>query len=176
MTNEEARLNLEKLSHLYDEGIIDFSIIRESIKVAIEALKCMSLNADMINADAMHKLFITGEMTMEDFKKTCGKEISASDLISRQAAITLPVMPKEHREYRTFNLDDAYEQGWNDLQKCIESLPSAQPNMQPICNQLATDLQFLQPESEYVFYDSDHGFCINTQDVLDCLRKELRNG
>ena len=49
------------------------------------------------------------------------------DLISRQAAITLPVMPKEHREYQTFNLDDAYEQGWDDLQKCIESLPSAQP-------------------------------------------------
>ena len=50
----------------------------------------------------------------------------SDDLISRQAAITLPVMPKEHREYQTFNLDDAYEQGWNDLQKCIELLPSAQ--------------------------------------------------
>lgn len=49
------------------------------------------------------------------------------DLISRLAAITLPVIPKEHREYQTFNLDDAYEQGWNDLQKYIESLPSAQP-------------------------------------------------
>ena len=48
------------------------------------------------------------------------------DLISRQSAITLPVMPKEHRGYRTFNLDDAYEQGWDDLQKCIESLPSAE--------------------------------------------------
>ncbi len=49
------------------------------------------------------------------------------DSISRQAAITLPVMPKEHREYQTYNLDDAYEQGWFDLQKCIEELPSAQP-------------------------------------------------
>ena len=49
------------------------------------------------------------------------------DLISRQAAITLPVMPKEHREYQTYNLDDAYEQGWFDLQKCIEGLPSAEP-------------------------------------------------
>lgn len=48
------------------------------------------------------------------------------DLISRLAAITLPVMPKEHREYQTFNLDDAYEQGWNDLQKCIELLPTEQ--------------------------------------------------
>lgn len=52
-----------------------------------------------------------------------------SDLIERQATITLPVMPKEYREYQTFNLDDAYEQGWNDLQKCIESLPSAQPEI-----------------------------------------------
>ena len=50
-----------------------------------------------------------------------------ADCISRQAATTLPVIPKEHREYQTSNLDDAYEQGWNDLQKCIESLPSAQP-------------------------------------------------
>lgn len=50
-----------------------------------------------------------------------------SDLIYRAAAITLPVMPKEHREYQTFNLDDAYEQGWYDLQKCIETLPTAQP-------------------------------------------------
>lgn len=49
------------------------------------------------------------------------------DLIRRQEAITLPVMPKEHREYQTLNLDDAYEQGWNDLQKCIEALTSAQP-------------------------------------------------
>ena len=48
------------------------------------------------------------------------------DLIRRQDAITLPVMPKEYREYQTSNLDDAYEQGWNDLQKCIESLPSEQ--------------------------------------------------
>ena len=52
-----------------------------------------------------------------------------SDLIDRQAAITLPVMPKEHREYQTHNLDDAYEQGWFDLQECIENLPSAQPEI-----------------------------------------------
>lgn len=50
----------------------------------------------------------------------------AQDTIYRQAALKLPITPKEHREYQTFNLDDAYEQGWNDLQKCIESLPSAQ--------------------------------------------------
>ena len=51
----------------------------------------------------------------------------SDDLIDRQAATTIPVMPKEHRHYQTFNLDDAYEQGWYDLQECIENLPSVQP-------------------------------------------------
>ena len=50
-----------------------------------------------------------------------------SDLISRQAATTLPVLPKMYREYQTFNLDDAYEKGWMDCQECIADLPSAQP-------------------------------------------------
>lgn len=48
------------------------------------------------------------------------------DLINREDAVTLPVMPKRYRKYQTNNLDDAYEQGWEDLQKCIEKLPSAQ--------------------------------------------------
>lgn len=45
-----------------------------------------------------------------------------SDLISRQDAITIPVTPKEDREYQTNNLDDAYEYGWEDLQEMIEQL------------------------------------------------------
>ena len=47
-----------------------------------------------------------------------------NDLISRQAAITIPIKPKEHREYQTNNLDDAYEQGWEDLQALVAKLPS----------------------------------------------------
>lgn len=46
------------------------------------------------------------------------------DLISRQGAITIPILPKEYRKYQTMNLDDAYELGWIDCQKCIEYLPS----------------------------------------------------
>ena len=53
--------------------------------------------------------------------------IQKDDTISRQAATTISVMPKEHRHYQTNNLDDAYEQGWNDLQECIENLPTVQP-------------------------------------------------
>lgn len=51
--------------------------------------------------------------------------LKPEDLISRQDAITLVVMPKKYRKYQTCNLDDAYEQGWFDLQKCIEKFPSA---------------------------------------------------
>ena len=63
------------------------------------------------------------------FEEYAAESEPMSDSISRQAAITLPVMPKEHREYQTQNLDDAYEQGWLDLQKCIENLPSAHPEI-----------------------------------------------
>lgn len=50
-----------------------------------------------------------------------------SELINKLDATTIPVMPKEYRKYQTMNLDDAYEQGWNDMQRCIEELPSAKP-------------------------------------------------
>lgn len=53
--------------------------------------------------------------------------MNENDTISRQAAISLPVKPKEDRYFRTCNLDDAYEYGWSDLQGCIKSLPSAHP-------------------------------------------------
>jgi predicted SprT family Zn-dependent metalloprotease len=50
-----------------------------------------------------------------------------SDLISRQAAISLPVKPREDRYFQTQSLDDAYDYGWRSLQRCIEKLPSAEP-------------------------------------------------
>lgn len=53
-----------------------------------------------------------------------------SDLISRQAAITIPIPPKWNRKYLTTNLDDAYELGWDDCQKCVEALPAAQPEIE----------------------------------------------
>ena len=64
--------------------------------------------------------------------ETVSKMENVGDAISRQSATTIPVMPKEHRHYQTQNLDDAYEQGWNDLQECIENLPSAQPTQEII--------------------------------------------
>ena len=48
------------------------------------------------------------------------------DTISRKAAISIPLMPKEHRKYQTMNLDDAYDEGWGDYQACIAIMPSAE--------------------------------------------------
>ena len=53
------------------------------------------------------------------------------DLISRQAAITLPIMPKEYRKHE-IDCDDAYEQGWGDCQSCIGRLPTAEPKWIPM--------------------------------------------
>ena len=48
-----------------------------------------------------------------------------AEYIEREAAMTVPVLPKEYREYQTFNLDDAYEQGWDDALKNLENIPAA---------------------------------------------------
>lgn len=48
-----------------------------------------------------------------------------SEYIEKQAAATIPVLPKEHRKYQTANLDDAYENGWYDALECVEKIPSA---------------------------------------------------
>lgn len=54
-----------------------------------------------------------------------------SRYINMDDAITYPVMPVEYRKYQTMNLDDAYEQGWYDLQNLIEKMPTAdvRPNV-----------------------------------------------
>lgn len=94
MTYKEASSVIEKYLKCRNEPCIDnrecsyceyetsWKEQDEAFKLAIESLKCMNLNADMINADAMHKLLITGEMTMEDFRKMCG-DVKAIEALSR---------------------------------------------------------------------------------------------
>jgi len=47
-----------------------------------------------------------------------------TDLISRQDATSIPVLPKEHRKVFR-NEDDAFETGWNEALACVNMLPSA---------------------------------------------------
>lgn len=39
-----------------------------------------------------------------------------------------------------------------------------------------TLVEALQPDSPYVFYSDDHGFCINTADVMDILMMDKESG
>ena len=50
-----------------------------------------------------------------------------TDLISRQAAQAINVLPKFYREYQTGNLDDAYEKGWEDAMFSLNALPTIEP-------------------------------------------------
>ena len=50
-----------------------------------------------------------------------------SDLISRQAAQAIKVLPKCYREYKTGNLDDAYDEGWEDAMQSLNALPTIDP-------------------------------------------------
>ena len=51
-----------------------------------------------------------------------------SDVISRQDATSIPVIPKEHRK-QFMSIDDAFETGWNEALSCVYMLPSAQPDI-----------------------------------------------
>ena len=37
-----------------------------------------------------------------------------AEYIDREAAMSVPVLPKEYRKYQTANVDAVYENGWND--------------------------------------------------------------
>lgn len=48
-----------------------------------------------------------------------------AEYIEREAAMLTPVLPKEYRQYQTDNLDDAYEQGWEDALNNLKNAPAA---------------------------------------------------
>ena len=103
-------VNTGESKELFKEG-------NDALKKAVERLKELP--------SAEPKTTSNGSITCVKPKKMHDRTMG--DLISRQEATTIPVMPVEYREYQTMNLDDAYEQGWFDLQKCIEELPYAKP-------------------------------------------------
>ena len=53
-----------------------------------------------------------------------------TEYIERKIALSIREPSKSDRHYQTYNLDDAYGQGWDDALCCIESIPIA--NVAPI--------------------------------------------
>ena len=48
-----------------------------------------------------------------------------TEYIERKIALSIREPSKSDRHYQTYNLDDAYGQGWDDALCCIESIPVA---------------------------------------------------
>lgn len=48
-----------------------------------------------------------------------------AEYIERETALSMREPPKSNRQYQTDNLDDAYEQGWDDALCSIEHIPAA---------------------------------------------------
>ena len=48
-----------------------------------------------------------------------------AEYLDRAVILSMHAPLKSNRHYQTYNLDDAYEQGWDDALSCIEYIPSA---------------------------------------------------
>ena len=48
-----------------------------------------------------------------------------TEYIERKITLSIREPSKSDRQYQTYNLDDAYGQGWDDALCCIESIPVA---------------------------------------------------
>lgn len=114
MTNKEAQVTINAIKFMLDNAQYSEDV-EEALNMAINALTAQS------------------EETHDKRAETHGVCL---DAISRQAAISLPVKPKEDRYFQTQNLDDAYDYGWRDLQRCIEKLPPAQPDISEYSDKL----------------------------------------
>lgn len=48
-----------------------------------------------------------------------------AEYIDKAVALSMREPPKSNRYYQTNNLDDAYEQGWDEALSCIEKISAA---------------------------------------------------
>ena len=53
-----------------------------------------------------------------------------AEYIDKTVALSIRESLKSNRYYQTNNLDDAYEQGWDEALSCIEKIPSV--NVAPV--------------------------------------------
>ena len=80
-----------------------------------------------------------------------------------RASLNIPVLPKEYRNYSTFNLDDAYDDGWNDAIDCLLKIPVADVVEVVRCKDCAKNGLFTCPmcyieSHELIFINHDPEF------------------
>ena len=113
MTREEAIRIIETV--FQDEYVYKYydSITHQALDIAIEALK--QVTGKLNNPD---------DSLLTADSEACKEQKSKLDLISRQAATSIPIIPKEHRKVFKGE-DDAFETGWNEALACVNMIPSA---------------------------------------------------
>ena len=112
--------------------------------------------------DAIEAIRLLPSVTLKpDHSGDTTEMVEYDDCISRQAVADVA--------YEVGNLFDGEDDTRTpygvafDIQMAVDKLPSVTPKL--------SNIDFLMPESELVFYDNDHGFCINTQDVLEHIER-----
>ena len=73
--------------------------------------------------------------------------MTMTEYIERKAALSMREPPKSNRQYQTYNLDDAYEQGWYDALCCLEQLPAA--DVAPVVHGVWACVNKIDPISGY---------------------------
>lgn len=145
MTSEEAKANLEKLLLLYDDGMIDFHVIRESVKIAIETLQNspaqMPGTSDLISRQlAIHTITSYDGVVDKSVAKRlliqlpptqpepCGDVVSRNAIVQKlnkmdryvSTELRLCDTDKKFPQNEVFIVDDVYEE-------IVEQLPPTQP-------------------------------------------------
>lgn len=116
MTNEEA-MEIINTSDLFWSRPTDKECV--ALDMAIEALK------DVQNC--VHCEHYTEVETDTGIHGECKMDtVHRGDLISRQAATSIPILPKEYRKVCN-SMNDAFETGWYEALACVNMLPSEEP-------------------------------------------------
>ena len=85
-----------------------------------------------------------------------------AEYIKRETALSMREPPKSNRQYQTGNLDDIYEQGWDDALCSIEHIPVADvdavmrcEDCKHLCVQNRKDIYAFCPKTNIVFLPFD---------------------
>lgn len=62
-----------------------------------------------------------------------------AEYIDREAAMSVPVLPKEYRKYQTANVDAVYENGWTDALNNLQNIPAADVVPKAVFEQMRED-------------------------------------